>query len=52
MNKTESLTIDMNLKDAIKMDILKIDKSETYLMEEVLPEDGGFNRYLYQASKI
>ena len=51
MNKTESLIIDMKLKDAIKMDILKIDKSETYLMEEVLPEDGLY-RYLYQASKI
>ena len=41
---------DMKLKDAIKLDIVKLDKSETYPEEEVLPEDGLY-RYLYQPSE-
>ena len=40
MRNTKSLTIDMKPKDAIKLDIAELDKSQTYLEEEVLPEDG------------
>ena len=39
--------IGMKLKDAIKLDIVKLDKYETYPKENVLPEDGLY-RYLYQ----
>lgn len=36
----------MKPKYAIKRDIAKLDKSETYPEEDVLPEDGLY-RYLY-----
>lgn len=32
--------IDMRPKDVIKLDIVKLNKSETYPEEEVLSEDG------------
>ena len=32
--------IGMKLKDAIKLDIVKLDKSETYSEEDELAEDG------------
>lgn len=38
---------DMKPKDAIKLDIVELDKSETYAEEEVLPE-GDLCRYLIQ----
>ena len=34
------------LKDEIKMDVVKIDKSETYPQENVLPKN-GFYRNIY-----
>lgn len=37
----------MKPKYAIKRDIAKLDKSETYPEEDVLPEDGLY-RYLYE----
>ena len=37
----------MKPKDTIKLDIVDLDKSETYLEQNVLPEDGLY-RYLYQ----
>ena len=40
----------MNLKDAIELDNLKLDKSETYLKEKVLPKDGIYI-YFYQPSQ-
>ena len=33
MNNTKSLMIDMKLKDEIKIDIVKLDKSGKYLKE-------------------
>lgn len=39
---------DMKPKDEIKLDIVELDKSETYAEEEVLPED-GLCRYLIQS---
>ena len=47
MNKTKSLMISVKPKDAIKLDIIELDKSETYPEEGMLPEDGLY-RYLYQ----
>ena len=38
---------DMKPKDSVKLDIVKLDKSETYPEEKVLPE-GVLYRYLYQ----
>ena len=38
--------ISVKPKDAIKLDITELDKSETFPEEEVLPEDGLY-RYLY-----
>ena len=46
-NSSKSLIIDIKLKDAIKMDIVKIDKSETYSQENALPTN-GFYRNLHQ----
>ena len=40
----------MNLKDAIELDNLKLDKSGTYLKEKVLPKDGIYI-YVYQPSQ-
>ena len=45
MNNTKSLMIDMNPKDAIKLDAVPLDK--TYPEQTVLPEDSLY-RYLYQ----
>ena len=45
MNNTKSSVIDMEPKDAIKLDTVPLDK--TYPGETVLPEDGSY-RYLYQ----
>ena len=47
MNNTKSLMIDMKPKDAIKLVIVELNKSETYSKENILPED-GLHRYLYQ----
>ena len=43
----KSLMTGIKPKYAIKTDIAKLDKSEAYPEEDVLPED-GLNRYLYQ----
>ena len=48
MNNTKSSMIDLNPKDAIKLDTVQLDK--TYSEENVLPEDGLY-RYLYQPGK-
>ena len=45
MNNTVSLMIDMKPKDAVKLDIVPLDKK--YPEETVLSEDGLY-RYLYQ----
>ena len=45
MNNTKSSMIDMKPKDAIKLDIVPLDK--TYLEETILSEDGLY-RYLFQ----
>ena len=45
INDTVSSMIDMKPKDAIKLDIVPLDKS--YPKETVLPEDRLY-RYLYQ----
>ena len=45
MNNTVSLMIGTNLKDAIRLDTVPLDKK--YPEETVLPEDGLY-RYLYQ----
>ena len=37
----------MKTKDAIKLDIFKMNKSEPYPQRKVFP-DGGLYRYLYQ----
>ena len=50
MNNTKSLLIGMNLKDAIELDTVKLDKSETYPKEKVLPKDGIYI-YFYQPSQ-
>ena len=47
INNTNSLTILMRPNNAIKLNIVELDKCETYPVEEVLPED-DFYRYLYQ----
>ena len=47
MNNTKSLMIGMRPKDAIKIDIVNLDKSETYPEENVIPEDILF-KHLYQ----
>lgn len=41
---------DVRPKDAIKLDIAKLDKCQTYPKEEVLPEDSLY-RDLYQPGK-
>ena len=46
MNNTKSLMDDQKPKDAIKLDVVELDKSETYSEENELPEDGLY-RYLY-----
>ena len=48
MNNTVSSIIGMKPKDAIKLDIVPLDK--TYPKETALPED-GFYRYLYQSGE-
>ena len=45
MNNTNSLMTVMKPKDTIKLDIVKLDKSETHPKEIILPEDGLY-RYL------
>ena len=47
MNNVKSLMFDMKLKDAIKLDIVRLDKSETCPEKNVLPGDDLY-RYLYQ----
>ena len=47
MIKANSLMTDMKPKDSVKLDIVKLDKSETYPEEKVLPEDVLY-RYLHQ----
>ena len=46
MNDTKSLMDDQKPKDAIKLDVIELDKSEIYSEENGLPEDGLY-RYLY-----
>ena len=43
----KSLMIGMKPKDAIKLDIIKLDQSEKYLQDNLPPEDGLY-KYLYQ----
>ena len=43
----KSLMTDMKLKDTNKLDIVKLDKSEAFPKEKVLPEDNLY-RYLCQ----
>ena len=50
MNNTKSLMIAMKPKNPIKMDIVELNKSETYPKEEVLPEN-SLCRYQYQPGK-
>ena len=40
MNSTKPSMIDMKPKDAIKVNIIELDKSGTDSEEELLPEDG------------
>ena len=40
----------MKPNDAIKLNIIELEKSETYPEEELSPEDGLY-RYLYQSVK-
>ena len=40
MNNTKSLMIGMKPKDAFKPEIVKLDKSNKYPEENVIPEDG------------
>ena len=49
MNYKKSSMIDVlkKLKNAIKLDIVELNKPETYPEDKVLPEDGLY-RYLYQ----
>lgn len=51
IKNTKSSTVLMRLKDAIKLEIVKLDKPETNLAEKVLPED-GLNIYLYWSCEI
>ena len=37
MNNTKSLIVDMKQKDFVKLDIVEIDKFETSLEENILP---------------
>ena len=46
MNKTKSLMIGIKSKYGIKLNIVRLDKSEAYSEENVLPENGLY-RYLY-----
>ena len=46
----ESSMFDMKPKNAIKLDFVKLDKSETYPEENVLPEDSLY-RYPYRPEK-
>ena len=46
MSNTKSLMDHQKPKDAIKLDVVQLDKSETYSEENELPEDGLY-RYLY-----
>ena len=48
MNNTKSSMIGMKLIDAIKLDILRLDK--TY-PEDNMPPEAGLYRYLYQSGK-
>ena len=48
MNNTKSSMIDMKPKDAIKQEIILLEK--TYPEQTVIPEDGLY-RYLYQPSE-
>ena len=50
MNNTKSSMIGMKPKDAIKLYFAKLDKSEIYTKENVLPEDGLYI-HLYQPNK-
>ena len=50
MNNTKSCMFDMKPKNAIKPDFAKLDKSETYPEENVLPED-SLCRYPYRSDK-
>ena len=47
MNNTKSLMIGINPKDAIKVDIVNLDKSKPYPKEKLLPKDDLY-RYIYQ----
>ena len=47
LNNTKSSMIDTKPKDASKIYLVVLDKSETYSQEEMLPKD-GLNRYLCQ----
>ena len=40
MNNTKPLMIEMNPKSGVKLDIVELDRFETYLEEELLPEHG------------
>ena len=50
MNKTKSSKKEKNPKDAIKLDLVVLDKSQTYSEEKMLTEDGLY-RYLYQPAE-
>ena len=47
MNNTKSSVIGIKPKKAAKLDIVKLDKSEKYSEENVLPK-GGLYRHLHQ----
>ena len=49
MNNTKSLMIDMKPKDAIKLEIVELDKSETYLSFRICSEFSilGIKQNLY-----
>ena len=49
MNNTKSLMNGVKAEDAIKLDIVKLDKYKTYPQKNLFPED-DFYRYLYQPS--
>ena len=46
MNSIKPSMVDMKPKNAIKLDIVELDKFETYPEENILPKD-GLCRYLY-----
>ena len=50
MKNTKSSMIGMKPMNIIKLDIVKLDKSEKYPEENVLSEDGLY-RYLYHTGK-